>query len=224
MSIVFDERMIEGTRFGDFLREVLPEDDKRDVMQQWAGYLMVPSNYQRRHMILLSRDGLGKTSLMQALIKMVVGWDRTAHLRHETGSVHPDFLRFRHLAVMHDLPERCRFSEDLVSLLREITFEQFPHVNIKYRPPEQIVYPTRLMVESIWDPPIMPCDLGSAFIVCEFNTIPEPIEQPDYMMMDMEKHSDQVYDWALYGLARVMTDGFRVPPEMEYNNYEIVGV
>jgi len=200
-------------RWEQFMGEVFDDDQQRiDLFQQWAGYLLVPDVKYEKFVALVGRGENGKTKAAQVL-RDLVGEKNTASVTIDTISRQFGLMALagRRLILVNEPDESSRAEEGIIKGL--VTGEPRT-IDRKYQAPVEWVPQVKLMIVCNRLPQFRDRTEGMRrrCIIIPFNRRFVG-EQRDLDLGDkLRKELPGIFLWALQGLARLRADGGFIEP------------
>lgn len=227
-------------RWMQFLDEVLPREGAQWVLQQWLGYLLVPTNRYQRILVMKGEGANGK-SVIQGVVRDLLGAENCSaaplEQLHETHALQPLVGKLVNLAT-----EWGYIDQTGLNTMKAVSGQDTVTVNPKWKEPFEARLPVRWMVSTNETPRVQ--DRSDAIwrrlIVLPFRVqVPDEAEVLEEYKGDLEDreaileaHDGPVQDetlpgklreelpgilnWALLGLrALERQGGFELPRYIE---------
>ncbi len=200
-------------KWSNFLREVMDDDEGRILLlQQWAGYLLVPNLREQKFMIFLG-DGANGKGVFSEVLERMVGVDNCSHV--SLARFHDRFsLGYTLGKILHSTSES---SKDLEKYAEEIlkaytagdrmTFDQ------KFQTPIDAVPTAKLMISTNELPQFKDSTQGTwrrILLVPFERTIPEN-EQNKNLADELSQELPGIFNWAYEGMIHLEEKGFIKP-------------
>ena len=205
-------------RWMSFLDRVLPDKGAQDVLQRWAGYLLLPTQAYQKILLLIGEGGNGKSVVLDVFRELIGPQNCTSVPLEELHRPH---------ALQPLVGKHVNFATewgyvDQIGLdtLKKVSGGDGVTINPKYKDPFETWLPTRFMVATNEVPRLR--DRSKAIwrrlMVMPFEVeIPEEeqIPKPEFVAQLCEELPG-IFTWALAGLFVLWEEGgFDVPEKMQ---------
>lgn len=200
----------------DKLLEILIDEDKILLFQEWAGYLLLASQKYEKMMLFVGPKRAGKGTLLE-LLSAMVGLDQVASTSFRTlsGSFGYSALVGKLLAIMPDasIPREVD-GVQVLETIKQITGGDGVNINRKYReelPFVKLVSRFIVAVNTLPELPDYAKTLESRLNIIRFTESFEGREDRD-LKRRLSGKANTMIPWALEGLKRLQEQGaFTVP-------------
>lgn len=195
-------------RWEAFLKQVLENDAERiNILQELAGYLLIPSNEQHKFFMLLGSGANGKSAVIRVLEGLVGEENRSAVSLGVFGE------RFALMTTVGKLlnvcPEADETDEPPMGLMKQYIAGDTITVDVKYNDPITIIPTARLVIAANSRPKFLDTSDGlwRRLVAIPFRvTIPEA-QQDKQIFGKLLAELPGIFNWALVGLQRLQDRG-----------------
>ena len=200
----------------DKLIEILVDEDKILLLQEWAGYLLMASQKYEKMMLFVGPKRAGKGTLLDLLSAMVgTGQVASTSFRSLSGSFGYSTLVGKLLAIMPDasIPREVD-GVQVLETIKQITGGDGVNINRKYRdeiPFVKLVSRFIIAVNTLPELPDYAKTLESRLNIIRFTESFEGREDRN-LKQRLSGKANTIIPWALEGLKRLQEQGaFTVP-------------
>lgn len=212
----------------DYLAAAVPDQATRDVLQEWAGYCLIPTTEFEKALFLFGSGGTGKSTFIKTQRKLVGEGNCAAVALEDLGDkFRAGGLRDKLINVVTEVnPARALNDSRFKAYVSgdPVTGEK------KFEDPGVFTPFARFIVAANTLPKIM--DQTDAFyrrvIMVHFNQrfvdVPNPDAEPSELPKDpdlarkLDAEMPGILNWALAGLARLLARGrFDIPASLQAN-------
>ncbi len=224
-SVVLDYKYEPSTtcpRFLEFIEQVIPEKEAREVMQEWFGYCLTNDNQYRKMMLLYGESGTGKSTLSNILEALIGRDNRSAVPLESLGS---NFILQETIGKLVNFCGDPRKIDSLAEgVLKRFTGGDTILIDRKYKNPVSHKMTAKIMVATNVFPRVKDISeaLWNRFLVVPMNhRIPR--DQINFSFLGSEqngwpfrKELPGIFNWAIEGLKRLRANkGFTTSPALE---------
>jgi putative DNA primase/helicase len=206
--------------FLNFLDSIFRDDadklEKIRFLQQWAGYLLIPTTHQQKFLWLIGAGANGKSVLLKVL-EALVGRDNASHVNLDRlgERFSPSLLEGKLLNISSELSPEATLSENN---LKAITAGDTIHAERKGKDGYSFTPYARLIASANELPRLR--DLSNGFhrraIILTFNRSFEEHEQDRGLEGKLLAELTGILVWAVEGLKDLLTaEHFSIPPSSQ---------
>jgi len=192
-----------------FLDRVLPEPDLQQIIREWFGYCLLPTQaYQR--ILILQGDGANGKSVLAAVLKGLVGARNCSAVPLETLHL-PHALEPMVGSVLNLATEWAHIAPAGLNVLKAVSGGDAVTINPKNRAAYECVLPTRFLVATNDVPAVSDRTdaIWRRLMIIPFNVrIPEAERKPlRALVSELCGELPGILNWALGGLATLTERG-----------------
>jgi putative DNA primase/helicase len=213
----------------DKLIEILVDEDKILLLQEWAGYLLLASQKYEKMMLFVGPKRAGKGTLLDLLSAMVgSGQVASTSFRSLSGSFGYSTLVGKLLAIMPDasIPREVD-GVQVLETIKQITGGDGVNINRKYRdeiPFVKLVSRFVIAVNTLPELPDYAKTLESRLNIVRFTESFEGREDRN-LKQRLSGKANTIIPWALEGLKRLQEQGaFTIPESSGATMNEFVSI
>jgi len=215
LSCNYDPAVGHGTKFQQFLEQILPDEQVRGRVQEYIGYTLLPDCRYQRFQIWLGSGANGKGVLANVIQAL---HSRVAAVRlDQVGGFGAAALVGASLAYVDELP-KGRINEDL---LKSMIAGERISIDVKYRDSLSLCLTAKWIVLGNHLPVLTDHSTGfwrRCDIVPFETTVAEVNRDPLLAKTIIDTELSAVLNWAIEGLVRLQTRGMfnpLLPPRMD---------
>lgn len=215
LNIVWDPAA-KAERFLAFLSEIWGDEkdyaERVDFLQEWMGYLLLPSNRFERFLWLTGAGANGKSVLLDVMANLVGRENTTwAHLDRLNRSAVRAALEGKMLNISTEMNADGTLAD---GHLKSITSGEAVDAEAKYKDPYSFIPTVKLVAATNHLPRLKDTSGGFARRACilAFNKVFKPEERDANLGRTLAGELTGILAWSLDGLARLLERGRFVPP------------
>jgi P4 family phage/plasmid primase-like protien len=192
-----------------FLERVLPGSAERDIIQEWFGYCLRPTQTFQR-VLMLQGEGQNGKSILTTMLESLVGEQNCSSLALE--ALHRSHALAGLVGKLVNLSaEWCANDPAAIGILKAISGGDRVTIDPKYKDPYEAKLPARFVIATNEAPRVH--DKSDAIwrrlITIPFNVrIPDEERRPTAELLhELRAELDGILIWALEGLGRLQKRG-----------------
>jgi len=200
----------DATNWHEFLAQIIPQQTDRDILQEWFGYCLIPTQAMERMMVMIG-DGANGKSVVCDILRAMVGQrncsSQPLETIHDSFNLHPLVGRLVNFST-----ELSRLSDGAEGVIKAIVGGDTLDVNRKNRDVlSGVAISARLVVTTNNMPRISDTSNGlwRRLIFLEF-PVEIPIERripKNILLPRLTAELPGILNWALLGLRRLLDRG-----------------
>ena len=210
----------EPTLWLQFLAQVYPDQESRDLLQEWIGYLLTPDTSRQKILMLTGESRSGKGTINRIIKLLIKESNVLAPQSNQFGqNFGSAMLLHKQLCVFNDLKVGPKTdAASLVEMMLTVSGEDSRTSDRKNRGEFTGTSSARVMMSCnevpVWAE-------GSRELMDRFEVIHHGVSfrnKPDETLTDrLALELPQIFRWALDGLVRLRTNGRFTRPESAAN-------